>query len=162
MEEYPPIFTIYYWDNGQGKGHLWFGISWGRSSVRFSSGRERRTAEEAAGPWETEKNDPRVLGASALWPAASGASARTRLLSSKRPRRAPAPPVAGCAHRTQSRRCAGSSRGGAAQARPAGGGGGGARSAPRAPRAHPSAHTLHTHLELVPGGGRGGEPKRVS
>lgn len=31
-----------------------------------------------------------------------------------------------------------------------------------APRAHTGAHTAHTHLELVPGGGRGGEPERVS
>lgn len=31
-----------------------------------------------------------------------------------------------------------------------------------APRAHTRARTRHTHLELVPGGGRGGEPRRVS
>lgn len=53
---------------------------------------------------------------------------------------APAPRVAGCAHGTQPRRCAGSRPGGAAQARPAGGGG--ARSSHRA---HTRARTLGTH-----------------
>lgn len=139
-----------------GAGACGLGVGWEpkeHEGMPWSSGNGLRKSR-----WRGKKAT-RCWGSPILGSAVSGATARSPLLSSNRSGRA-GRLGAGDGSGTGSvscpeRRARRGQR--PAEAWPAGRGGA------RSPhRAHTWARTLHTHLELVPGGGRGGEPKQVS